>query len=377
MSHEARRDPLSLCSGAQRLPLVDVDSYNEELRDADGYVGDRANTRAFRAILDEWREHMRELGEEDPLGEQPSGVIPKKKLDRLLRDGGPLAAGLVHTAIEGFATELAAVVTRFLRLKSWRGTERIVVGGGLRGSRVGEVAIGRAAVLMKARGHAIDIVPIRHHPDEAGLIGNVHLAPSWIFHGSDAMLAVDIGGSNIRAGVVALHLAKSPDLSACRVIASEIWRHASEEPRPKREDAVARLVEMLQDLIKFATKQGLTLAPLIGVACPGRIAQNGSIERGSQNLPGNWESSRFNLVARLCEGIPRVGKHETHVVMHNDAVVQGLSEAPFMRHVQRWGILTIGTGLGNARFTTRIADVDATAREAPESVHERAPPSWP
>ena len=39
--------------------------------------------------------------------------------------------------------------------------------------------------------------------------------------------------------------------------------------------------------------------------------------------------------------------------MHNDAVVQGLSEAPFMRDVEHWGALTIGTGLGNARFTNR------------------------
>ena len=36
------------------------------------------------------------------------------------------------------------------------------------------------------------------------------------------------------------------------------------------------------------------------------------------------------------------------VLMHNDAVVQGLSEVPFMQDVRRWGILTIGTGLGIA-----------------------------
>ncbi|TMJ60220.1 MAG: ROK family protein, partial [Alphaproteobacteria bacterium] len=34
-------------------------------------------------------------------------------------------------------------------------------------------------------------------------------------------------------------------------------------------------------------------------------------------------------------------------------VVQGLSEVPFMQDVERWGVLTIGTGLGNARFTNR------------------------
>ena len=39
--------------------------------------------------------------------------------------------------------------------------------------------------------------------------------------------------------------------------------------------------------------------------------------------------------------------------MHNDAVVQGLSELPFMRDVKHWAVLTIGTGLGNASFTNR------------------------
>ncbi len=38
-------------------------------------------------------------------------------------------------------------------------------------------------------------------------------------------------------------------------------------------------------------------------------------------------------------------------MMHNDAVVQGLSETPWMTDVKRWGVLTIGTGFGNARFT--------------------------
>jgi hypothetical protein len=39
--------------------------------------------------------------------------------------------------------------------------------------------------------------------------------------------------------------------------------------------------------------------------------------------------------------------------MHNEGVVQGLFEVPFMQDVKRWCMLTIGTGLGNARFTNR------------------------
>jgi hypothetical protein len=42
--------------------------------------------------------------------------------------------------------------------------------------------------------------------------------------------------------------------------------------------------------------------------------------------------------------------------MHNDGVTQGLSEVPFMQDFDYWGVLTIGTGLGNARFTNRKRD---------------------
>jgi hypothetical protein len=83
------------------------------------------------------------------------------------------------------------------------------------------------------------------------------------------------------------------------------------------------------------------------------IEEDGSIDREAQNLPGNWESSKFNLPLALYEMIPTIGEHEASVVLHNDAVVQGLSEIPFMQDVSRWGVFTIGTGLGNARFTNR------------------------
>ena len=53
------------------------------------------------------------------------------------------------------------------------------------------------------------------------------------------------------------------------------------------------------------------------------------------------------------ENIREIGGRPTQVVMHNDAVVQGLSELPFTRDVPKWAVLTIGTGLGNARFTNR------------------------
>jgi predicted NBD/HSP70 family sugar kinase len=337
--------------GATRLPDVDVDSYNVELKDDEGFLGDRASKGAFRAILENWRQALRKAGA-DPLGDEPSEEISKKTLDAALLKGDLEAAGVVQSAIEDFAQDLALVIRRFLKLKAWRDTERIVIGGGMRGSRVGELAIGRATVILKSDKVMIDLIPIRHDPDAAGLIGVAHLAPRWMFEAHDAILAVDIGGTNIRAGVVELNLKKSPDLSKASVWKAGFWRH-SEEKRLGREDAIDELVAMLKSLIVRAEKEGFRLAPFIGIGCPGMIQPDGSIDRGAQNLPGNWESSRFNLPLRIHEAIPAIGEHQSMVVLHNDAVVQGLSEVPFMTDVTHWGVLTIGTGLGNARFTMR------------------------
>jgi hypothetical protein len=396
--------PIAVSHGSSDLPAVTVDAYNAELRDAEGFIGDRASNRAFRAILEESRERVKKVADEDPLGDTPTEDLPKKKMDKLLLEGAPDAAGVIHGAIEEFASELSTVVTRFLKLKGWHDTERIVVGGGLRASRVGEVAIGRTSVLLKAAGHSLDLVPVQNHPDEAGLLGALQLAPGWMLEGHDAILAVDIGGSNLRTGLIRLRGGKKADKNgdknadkngdksadkngekagkksaekprertgdkaggkgaerandhpgdlAGSVAELELWRYADEKTKPSRDDAVERIVAMLERLIRRATKDELKLAPFIGVGCPGIIGSDGHIERGGQNLPGNWESSRFNLPTCLQQHIPKIDGHDTLIVMHNDAVVHGLSDLAQVADVDRWGVLTIGTGLGNARFTNK------------------------
>ena len=57
--------------------------------------------------------------------------------------------------------------------------------------------------------------------------------------------------------------------------------------------------------------------------------------------------------------------------MHNDGVAQGLAEVPFMQDVERWGVLTIGTGLGNARFTNRRNGKDAKKDDRKERTRRK------
>lgn len=353
--------------GARTLAAVTVDSYNEELREADGFVGDRASGRAFRKILDDCRARLEKAGHEDPFGDVESKSISKSKLDKVLAGKDPLAAGAVHTAVEEFAQELAGVVRRFLKVKSWANTEHIVIGGGLIASHIGQLAMGRAAVLV-AEDLPVKFSAITHHPDEAGLVGSVELAPTWVLKGHDGLLAVDIGGTNIRAGLIRMRL-KDGEVTRMDVVKRLHWRHGAE--KPTREEAVDRIGEMLSELIELAETEKIKLAPFVGVACPGLIDEQGAILRGGQNLPGNWESKKFNLPAEIGRRLGRIDGHEVAVVMHNDAVVQGLSEVPNMRDVKHWSVMTIGTGLGNAHFTTRDREAEEKARKKDKEKAEK------
>lgn len=331
--------------GAAVLPSVTVDAYNCEPEDGQGFVGDKASKTAFHDILDKFRR----AAESDPFGNLSSEDIGKKKLAATLSRGDAEAAAAVHGAVEDFSRQLAGVIKKFLRLKAWRDTQSIVIGGGFRAGRIGELAIARTALLLKEADLTLGVWPIHSDPDEAGLIGAAHLLPPWMLEGHDGILAVDVGGTNIRSAIVQLNLTKASNLSKATVLELDLWRHKDDDPT--RDRAVARLTEMLSRQAKHASKAKLSLAPVVGIACPGVIEPDGSIARGAQNLPGNWESSKFNLPAAVSEALPTIGEHQTLVVMHNDAVVQGLSELPHICDQKRWGVLTIGTGLGNARFT--------------------------
>ncbi len=98
--------------GATRLPSVDVDSFNIELKDDEGFLGDRASKSAFRKILDRWRKPLRKTGE-DPFGDEPSDQVSKKTLDAILIGDDTEASAVVHSAIEEFALELAYVISAF------------------------------------------------------------------------------------------------------------------------------------------------------------------------------------------------------------------------------------------------------------------------
>jgi hypothetical protein len=106
--------------------------------------------------------------------------------------------------------------------------------------RVGELVIGRASVLMRAKGLSISLVPLRHHPEQAGLLGGVYLAPEEVLR--------EYRGRGY----------------ARRLCAGALRGH--------------RLP-------------------------PGLFRGDGTILRGSQNLPGNWDG--FDLADYIATQLPR------------------------------------------------------------------------
>ena len=353
-SPDATRPPGTPNHGACATPLVAIDSYSLALEDSQGLVGDQASETAFRQVLKDWREALDRAGPQ-PFGPQDAEALGLDELKRIAAaaDEGGEAASMRATAlaVDEFSARLAYVIGRFMRHPRWAGVERIVIGGGFKESPVGRLAIRRTQQRLADEGLGVELRALRHQADDGGLAGWCQLHPGAAPR--RAFLAVDIGGTNVRCGIVepvqpGAAGAGARGLLDARIVRREKWRHA--DTGAPQDDLVEGIVAMLRRLIGHADTHGIGLLPFIGVGCPGVIQSDGSISRGAQNLPGDWERASFHLPRRIAENLPSVGGDDTLVLMHNDAVVQGLSELPFTRDVRRWAVLTIGTGLGNASF---------------------------
>jgi hypothetical protein len=341
---------------ASNLPAIHVDSYSLSIPDEEGIQwGQRASRSAFINILASWRSLYSRL-----LGGDPFDHVPMRKLrsevDNLLQ-GREAQAQTVAAAIEDYAHQLALVVCRLLQEPSWHGVQRIVIGGGFEDSEAGKVAVARADYLLSTWNRNVELRLLHHHPDEGGLIGWVHIIPRAELKHMRAFLAVDIGGTNARCGIVRPNLGEGIDLRNAEVVMRRKWSHAEDGSTVRRADVLEGIVDMLAALAIQAESAGIALAPFVGVACPGTINKDGTIRKGAHNLPGDWTAPTFHLPRELTASARHVFHVKPRVVLHNDAVVQGLSQMPFTADLRKWGVLTIGTGLGNAAFENRARRV--------------------
>lgn len=347
MARPPRRTSTGTPHAARRVPGHRIDSWNLALPDpgGDGFLGDRASHTAFYDLLARARRSART--DADPFRGEGDDGPDTDRLDHVLLGGDVDAAHVVHMALEAWARELAYVARCFLARPEWEGVERIVVGGGMPQTVHGALAVRRTQNLLRQARAGVELHVLTHDPDEGGLLGWVPLAPAST-HRFDGFLAVDIGGTNFRCGIVTPRRERARDGSKAEVYERLHWRHAEDDP--SRGESIDRIAGMLNGLVALARATGLRLAPFVGIACPGEIEPDGALSRGTQNLPGDWDDP-FHLPEALLARLDRIGGQRARVCMHNDAVVQGLSEHARMRGARRWGVFTVGTGLGNASYT--------------------------
>ena len=175
-----------------------------------------------------------------------------------------------------------------------------MVGGGLSSSHIGELAMGRAAVLLNAEGIEIELVPIDYHPDEAGLIGA-------------AASRAGLGVRRPRRHPRGRHRRHQPPRrrrqaqtskktpTSPRPRCGSSSTGATRDDKPTREEAVERIAAHAEraDRADGRARRAQARAVRRHRLPRHHRRATASIQRGGQNLPGNWESSRFNLPAEL------------------------------------------------------------------------------
>ena len=339
--------PTLLAHGASEFATLRLDCYEVESAGARGNE-DPAGDEVFRAALTKWRERVGAAGT-DPLGDAPTEQLSTAELDEELSDGDAEAGGVIQGAMEEFSQQLCRLLTQLLRRAAWEDTRRIVVAGDLRHSRVGDIALGRAGVLLKAAGFDVELVFIRKPRREATLLGTVRLVPAWMLKGHDTLLAIDIAAQEVRGAIVALNFKKSPDLSKASVEHTQTWRPKAGPV--EREGFVTSVADLLEELADRSRRKGDNLAPFVGIGCGGVVRADGCVTQAGAGFAAGLFGSGLNLPLELCARLPKIGDHDTVVALHNGIVLQGLSQDGFMRDVPHWGIVSIAEDRGEARFT--------------------------
>ena len=183
-------------------------------------------------------------------------------------------------------------------------------------------------------------------------------ARSWILDGPDAIIAADIGGANLRVGIVELKIKKG-DITKAGIWKSSLWHH-KEDGDPTRDDAVAHMAAMIEEPVRSHRKKKLRLAPFVAVELSRPDYPRPRYHReGAQNLPGDWEEHDFSLSTSFARRLPLINGHEPLFVIHNDAVVQGRERGQTCR------TSTIGASLPSAPASATRASPTGSDRRHP------------
>lgn len=250
----------------------------------------------------------------------------------------------IESALRMMGTNLGLIVKRLLNWKYWKKTERIYVGGGVSEGKIGDILLKEAKDFISAETSLnVTLRKIHYSPAVAGLIGATYFIPTK--NGRKAVPTIDLGGGNLRTGLV---LPPSEDENAVVFHSNFLnWQKLG----LNRDSLVELISSEVIDCLNVSKETKTEISEYMGISFPALVDEKGYVIGKDRNLPGNWIDSQFHLPSIINSKIKeKTGFGDFKFIVRNDAVCQGLSEIPFVHDVKRWGVLTIGTGLGNARF---------------------------
>ena len=277
---------------AANLPRVFVDGYGEDVRTKDGYFGELVSNGAFKKLVTDLRGELAARAGGDPIEDEPA-EITRGRIDKLLKEGDAPQRRRHPQRRREVRAEHREVVKALFKLKNWSGVERIVVGGGFRESRVGELVIGRAAILVREFGESVEMTPIRHHPDEAGM----HRRRAD-FPAQSSSRPRSISRGRHRRLEFPLRLGRAQSGRGQGIAKGGDRRPSALAPRRRKELSLDACMERLGAMLhesrsKYGEKHKLKIAPLVGVGVPGTVLEDGGLEGGVLNLPGDWKVAAF------------------------------------------------------------------------------------
>ncbi len=252
----------------------------------------------------------------------------------------------VRAALLKMGENLGRIIERLMDWSYWRNTEKVFIGGGLSEGASGDVLIRQAEKhLSKVLDISVDLRKIHYHPAVAGLVGSTYFLPREVK--GEPSLTVDLGGGNLRTGLITS--VPGPEQDPVHYSKLLNWRKLNLD----RKSLVNLIAREILDCLKIGKEIGLKISKFGGLAIPALIDEEGYVIGKDRNLPGDWTSPGFHLPSILEAEIEEKGFESIKFIARNDVVCQGLSEIPFIEGVKEWGVLTVGTGLGNARFRNR------------------------
>lgn len=262
-----------------------------------------------------------------------------KSLFTWLREG--LENPQIELVLNRMGKNLGRVIKKLLGWNYWKGVERIYVGGGLSEGRSGDIIVDSANEFLRENSNqSLDLRKINYHPAVVALIGITYFIPVE----NRNVVTVDLGGGNLRTGIV-----NPPEGNRMVEVYYSRFIHW-QELGLEREGLADLIASEIASCLNRSEKLDVDISEYIGIGVPA-AAEDGRITGKDRNLPGDWSDPEFRLSEIINEKIRKeTNFNDFKYVIKNDAVSQGLSEIPFAGDVKDWGILTIGTGLGNARF---------------------------